>query len=335
MRNNFYFIAEIGVNHDGSFERAKELVQLAKEAGANCVKFQTYKTNLVVSQSAPKAAYQKIVTDESETQYAMLERLEFKYDWFPEIIEYCKIVGIDFLTTPNNFRDVDFLVGLGLKEFKVASYQATEIPYLEYIAKRSEKIYLSLGMTTTSEAIRAIEVVSSHCEVVPLQCTTNYPSLLEHSNIGFVKTLISLYPVVGYSCHVNSNIPSLVAASFGATVFEKHFTYSRSASGPDHSSSYLMEDVQKLISELCDVYSAIGSHLRIPFDVEVQNQSGMKRSLFTSGQLSKGHVLTSKDVEFKRPLTGGIKINDLDLVVGRSINKDLADDTQIQWTDLN
>ena len=334
MRDRFYFIAEIGVNHDGSLEKAKNLVDLAKEAGADCVKFQTYKTDLVVSKKAPKAAYQKIVTDKNESQYDMLARLEFRYDWFPEIIEYCKKQEIDFLTTPNNFEDIDFLVDLGLNEFKVASYQSTELPYLEYIAKKSKRIYLSLGMTTTSEAIKAIEVASDYCEVIPLQCTTNYPSLLEHSNIGFVKTLKSLFPKVGYSCHVNSNIPSIVAASYGATVFEKHFTYSKTAQGPDHSSSYVKEDVQRLISELSDVYCSIGSHLRVPFEIELTNQNGMKRSLFTKGDLKKGHVLTRENIEFKRPLTGGIKINDLELVVGRTLGSDLSDDTQLQWKDL-
>jgi N,N'-diacetyllegionaminate synthase len=335
MRDKFYFIAEIGVNHDGCLEKAKNLVRLAKEAGTDCVKFQTYKTDLVVSKMAPKAEYQKIVTDEFESQYKMLERLEFKYEWFPQIINYCKELNIDFLTTPNNFEDIDFLVDLGLNEFKVASYQATELPYLEYIAKRSKKIYLSLGMTTTSEAIKAIEVVSQFCEVIPLQCTTNYPSLIEHANIGFVRTLLSLYPVVGYSCHVNNNVPTLVAASFGAKVFEKHFTYSKSAEGPDHSSSYVKEDIQELIIQLCDVYKSIGSNLRKPFDVELSNQSGMKRSLFTKGDLIKGQILNLKNIEFKRPLSGGIEINHLNQVIGRTIKTNLKDDTQLKWTDLD
>lgn len=334
MRDKFYFIAEIGVNHDGNLDKAKHLVDLAKESGVDCVKFQTYKTDLVVSKNSPKAEYQKKVTDSDESQYDMLERLEFKYDWFPEIIEHCKKKGIDFLTTPNNFEDIDYLLSLGIKEFKIASYQATEIPYLKYISEKADKVYLSIGMTTTSDTIKAIEVVSSNCEVIPLQCTTNYPSKIEDSNINFIKTLKNISNIVGYSCHVNSNIPTLLAAAYGATVFEKHFTYSKKAEGPDHSSSYEKEEIIELLHSLTELYTAQGSSLRELSESEKVNEQGMKRSLFSKGKLKEGTILSKDNIEFKRPLTGGIPVNDLNLVIGKKLRIDIDDDTQLQWNQL-
>lgn len=335
MKENIYLIAEIGVNHDGDKSKAIMLIDQAIEAGADCVKFQTYKTDLVVSRNAPKAKYQTEVTDKDESQYAMLEKLEFKYEWFPEIIEHCKANGIDFLTTPNNFEDIDFLASLGCKEFKIASYQSTELPYLKYIAKYAEKLYISLGMATTSEALLAIETLQDFdCEIIPLQCTTNYPSKIEDSNIAFVSTLKSFCDTVGYSCHVNSDIPSILAYACGATVFEKHFTYDKLASGPDHSSSLDMHDLKSYKNTLVSASKAFGQSQRFPSKIELENMKGMKRSLFTKKNIKAGDVIDFSTIEFKRPISGGLEVNYFDKLKGKKFKKDLSDDYQIQLTDI-
>ena len=336
MKNNIYLIAEIGVNHDGEKAKALMLIDNAIEAGADCVKFQTYKTELVVSKNAPKAKYQTEVTDKNESQYDMLQKLEFKYEWFPEIIEYCKTKGIDFLTTPNNFEDIDFLVSLGCKEFKIASYQSTEIPYLKYIAQRAEKLFISVGMSSTSEAVRAIETLQNYnCEIIPLQCTTNYPSKIEDSNIAFISTLKIFCKTVGYSCHVNSDIPSILAYACGATVFEKHFTYDKLASGPDHSSSLDKNDLKSYKKTLILASKAFGQSQRFPTKIELDNMQGMKRSLFTKRKINAGDTIDFSTVEFKRPISGGLEVNYFEKITGKKFNKDLPNDYQIKLEDID
>ena len=185
-----YIIAEAGVNHNGDINIAHKLIEEAKRAGADCVKFQTFKAENLVTANAPKAEYQLKVTDSNESQFDMLKSLELKYDDYVKLIEHCKRIDIDFMSTPYSFEDVDFLMKLNVDSFKIASGQLTELPFLEYVSKNKKPIYLSTGMSNMSEVHAAVEIISknSNSELIVFQCTTNYPSDISEANINVIDS---------------------------------------------------------------------------------------------------------------------------------------------------
>ena len=305
---NTYIIAEAGVNHNGNLDLALKLIEEAKKAKADCVKFQTFKASNLVTLDAPKAEYQLKVTDKSESQFKMLSTLELKKSDYKKLIKYCDELKIDFMSTPYNKEDVDYLFDLKVKSFKIASGQLTEIPFLEYVASFGLPIYLSTGMSYFSEVIQAIESIKSVNSNLPLtilQCTTNYPSLIEDANINVIKTFKSIPNIsVGYSDHVQNNFACYAAVANGAEVIEKHFTIDKDMEGPDHSSSLDPKGFLELVNSIREIEKSMGSYIKEPSTTEKLNIYGMKRSLVYSKSISKGEILKEHHFAYKRPFNG-------------------------------
>lgn len=333
MKNNkgVYIIAEVGVNHDGDLEKAIELIKCAKISGADCVKFQTFKADRVATRIATKAAYQKKVTDPTETQFQMLKKLELDEKSYERILESCSKFEVDFLSTPYNFEDVDFLEKLNVDAFKIASGQLTEHPFLKYVASKNRKIILSTGMATMSEVFDAVEVMRQigNNDIIVLQCTTNYPSQIEDANIKAMLSIKEACKVqVGYSDHVANNYAAFAAVALGATVVEKHFTLNKNDSGPDHSSSLNPIEFKEFVKGIRNIEISLGTGIKNPTVSEKANISGIRRCLVVKSDLKKGAVLRAEDIAFKRPLVG-LPVNMLNSVVGKKLVRDHIKDSPL------
>lgn len=331
-----YIIAEVGVNHNGDVKIAHKLIEEAKKAGADCVKFQTFKAENLVTKNAPKANYQLKVTDNTESQYDMLKSLELKYDDYLEIIEHCKKLDIDFMSTPYSFEDVDFLMNLKVDSFKIASGQLTELPFLEYVSKNKKPIYLSTGMSNMSEVNAAVEIISknSKSELVVFQCTTNYPSDISEANINVIDSYKSIPNIkVGYSDHVVNNFACFAAVAKGVHAIEKHFTIDKSLPGPDHSCSLNPKQFQDLVYGIRQIEKSLGLFKKLPTKKETENMFGMKRSLVYAKSIKKGTVLNLKHFAFKRPMNG-LTPNEVEFFIGKKLNKDVEGDTKVDYNDI-
>lgn len=302
-----YIIAEAGVNHNGDINIALELVQQAKRIGADCVKFQTFKAERVVTAAAPKAKYQLEVTDKSESQLDMLKALELQEEDYRNIISRAQEEGITVISTPYSKEDADFLDKLDIPAFKIASGQLIELSFLQYVAKKGKPVILSTGMGTMDEVKAAVEAIRStgNQQLILLQCTTNYPSDPADTNLRAMQSMGEETGVMmGYSDHVAGNVPCYAAVALGATVVEKHFTLDSQMPGPDHSSSLDPEGFKALVEGIRTVSVAMGTGVKAPSEVEKQNMTGMRRSIVAAQDLGPGTILTEDLLTFKRPATG-------------------------------
>lgn len=327
-----FIIAEAGVNHNGSLKMALELVQKAYEAGVDCVKFQTFKAESVATNSAPKADYQLKVTSTSESQLEMLKKLELPQKDYPAIIALCKKLGIQFMSTPYNYEDADFLNQLGVDAFKIASGQIVELPFLDYVARFKKPMIISSGMATLAEVFEGVDTIrkAGNDQIILLQCTTNYPSKIEDSNIrAMISMQRSLDINIGYSDHVPNNYACYAAVSLGAQVIEKHFTLDKTLPGPDHSSSLNPIEFKVLVQGIRNTEKALGNVIKTPSAAEIANTEGMRRSIVNLIPLSKGTVLQKEHLGFKRPATG-MAPKKLDAILGKTLSIDLEQDTIIK-----
>ncbi len=331
-----YIIAEVGVNHNGQLKIALELIEKAKIAMADCVKFQTFKAEKIVTKTSPKANYQLKVTDKSESQFDMLKGLELEFDDYKILINKCKELEIDFLSTPYNKEDVDFLEQLSVSGYKIASGQLTEIPFLKYVASKQKKIIISTGMATLSDVFDAVEAIRSmgNNNIVVLQCTTNYPSLIEDANLLAMQSMKYACNVeVGYSDHVQNNYACFAAVALGAKIVEKHFTLDKNLPGPDHSSSLNPEEFEQLVEGIRQVEKSLGSSIKKPSNVEVKNIYGMKRSLVANCKLKINTIIKEEHVGFKRP-ANGLAVNYLEQIIGKKVIKDMDIDEPFQLNSI-
>lgn len=331
MKGKTYIIAEVGVNHDGDILKAVELINKAKESGADCVKFQTFRASKIATPITPKAKYQLKVTDKKESQLEMLKKLELTYNDFKFLNSKCKEIKIDFMSTPYSFEDIDFLSSLDVKYIKIASGQLSEIEFINYACSKNKEIILSTGMATLSQVCEAVEVARSHkIEPIILQCTTNYPSRIEDANLLAMRTMRKALKVkIGYSDHVLNNYACLSAVALGATVIEKHFTLSKYAQGPDHTCSSDPEEFKELVYGIRQVEKSIGSGIKNPSISEQKNEYGMKRSLVVNSNLEKGDVIQQEHVDFKRP-KNGLDINYYREIIGKKLRVSIKKDTPLQ-----
>lgn len=331
FNSSVFIIAEIGVNHNGDLSLAKKMILSAKESGADCVKFQTFKASRVASPSAPKAAYQLSTTDASESQINMLRKLELSEEEYLEIARFCTSQDIAFLSTPYDIEDADFLDNLGVPAFKIASGQAVELNYLRHVARKGKPILLSTGMCTLAEvdeAVRAIREVGNN-DIVVLQCTTNYPSALEDCNLRTMQTMASALDVrVGYSDHTQSLTAAVLAVGLGACVIERHFTLDRNLPGPDHSSSSEPDEFRRMVEMIREAEITLGSSRKEPAAAEVENAKGMRRSLVAKIDIAPGEQLGWNNLAFKRPGTG-ITGKHADMVIGRHAARRIMPETLI------
>ncbi|WP_129597529.1 N-acetylneuraminate synthase [Anaerophilus nitritogenes] len=327
-----YVIAEAGVNHNGSLKLAKMMVDKAKEAGADCIKFQTFISKNIVSKNAQKAEYQKYHTDENESQFDMLKKLELSFDEFVELIEYCREKDIEFLSTAFDFDSIDFLNSLNMKKWKIPSGDITNLPYLMKIAKLGKPVILSTGMSTMEDIKVAISVLKENGsgEITVLHCTTEYPTPYEDVNLKAMKTIEAEFDVsVGYSDHTRGIEIPIAAIAMGANVIEKHFTLDRNMEGPDHKASLEPIELKAMVTAIRNVEIAIGSGEKKPAKSEIKNMEIARKSIIASRKISKGEVFTEVNITVKRPGSGISPMRWFD-VIGKIATRNFEEDELIE-----
>jgi N,N'-diacetyllegionaminate synthase len=326
-----FIIAEAGVNHNGSLDIAKQLVDAAKAAGVDCVKFQTFIAKNLVSKSAQKAEYQKKTTSGSENQYEMLKKLELTFDEFVELRNYCKGKEIEFLSTAFDHSSIEFLESLGMNYWKIPSGEITNLPYLIKIAKLGKQVILSTGMSTMDEVRAAYSVLKENGakEVIVLHCTTEYPAPFAEINLNAMTAIgQSLGVGVGYSDHTEGIEVSIAATALGAKVIEKHFTLNCQMEGPDHKASIEPDMLKKMVDGIRHIEMALGNGVKEPSESEQKNIKVVRKSIVAKCSIKKGELLTEDKLTVKRP---GIGISPMDWfsVVGTEAIKDFIEDEMI------
>lgn len=325
-----FIIAEAGVNHNGSLRIAKKMVDIAVKAGADAVKFQTFKAELLVSKTAPKAAYQENTSGRKESQFDMLKRLELDVDTHKKLMAYCKKNDILFLSTPFDKESVKSLVRLGLSIFKIPSGEITNLPYLRCIGKLGKKVILSTGMAylkEVREAVRALVKAGTRKEAITiLHCNTEYPTPHEDVNLrAMVRMGRELGVAVGYSDHTLGIEVPAAAVALGATVIEKHFTLDRSMKGPDHAASLEPSELEAMVRVIRNIEKALGSDVKEPTHSESKNIEAIRKSIHASKYIKMGELFVGSNITAKRPGTG-ISPMEWDSIVGTSAKRDYEKD---------
>lgn len=300
-------IAEAGVNHNGDIELAKRLVDAAYNAGADYIKFQTFKADNLVTAKARKADYQEKQTGAEESQYSMLKKLELSYRDFMVLNDYCRIKRISFLSTPFDNESIEFLDKLGMDVWKIPSGEVTNYPYLVKIAETQKPIILSTGMCTMDDVNSAIQVLNSHgCgPITLLHCTTEYPAPYAEVNLRAMDTLRSIFNLpVGYSDHTQGIVIPIAAAAMGAVVLEKHFTLDRTMEGPDHKASLEPAELTAMVEAIRCVEISLGDGVKNPTDSERRNMGIARKSIVALRQIREGERFTSENITTKRPGSG-------------------------------
>ena len=318
-------IAEAGVNHNGSFELAKELVDAAAEAKADYVKFQTFKADKIVSKDAVKADYQiKNISDNDNSQYGMLKKLEMPDEWHFELIEYANSKGIQFLSTGFDIESIDFLDKLGINIFKIPSGELTNKPYLEHIAKKGKEIIISTGMANMVEVKEAIDVLitsgASKQMISVLHCNTEYPTPMQDVNLLAMNRIAAELALnFGYSDHTLGIEVPIAAVALGAKIIEKHFTLDKTLSGPDHLASLEPLELKAMVSAIRNVEKAIsGNGIKEPSESEKKNIQIVRKSLYFKSNFAIGHIITRDDFITLRPGIG-ISPMQIDQFIGKKL----------------
>ncbi len=302
-----YIIAEAGVNHNGSLKLAKQMVQEAKKAGADAVKFQTFQAGNLVTKYAEKAKYQKESAAFPESQYQMLRSLELTYDDFLEIKALCDLENIEFLSTPFDLESIELLESVGLACYKIPSGAITDYPYLKRIAKTHKPVILSTGMSTIDEIEDALLILQTYgtTAVTLLHCNTQYPAPVADVNLTAMCTLRNRFHVdIGYSDHTQGMEVAIAAVAMGAKVIEKHFTLDKSMKGPDHKASMDVNELTAMIMAIRNVERALGDGQKKPSPSEIENISAVRKSIVAKRDIQKGELLKEDNLTTKRPGTG-------------------------------
>lgn len=301
-----FVIAEAGVNHNGKLDLAFQLVDAAIAAGADAVKFQTFIAADVITAEAAKAEYQK-TTGEQESQLEMVKRLELSFGDFQKLKMYCDDQGITFLSTPFDFKSVDFLAELGVVAFKISSGDLTNDPLLRHVAAKKRPVILSTGMSNLDEVREALAVIrgAGNDDVIVLQCVTNYPAAAEDINLRAMLSMQSAFDVdVGYSDHTLGIEVALAAVALGACVIEKHFTLNKNFAGPDHRASLEPDEFKAMVEGIRKVEASLGNGEKVPAVSEAGNAAVARRSIVAARDITAGTVMVPGDIAFKRPGTG-------------------------------
>ena len=339
-----FIIAEAGVNHNGDFELAKKLIDAAKESGADAVKFQTFKTENVVTRHAGMAEYQEKNIGKKETMQEMIKKLEISYDDFEKLKSYCDEKGIMFLSTPHSDDAIDFLDPL-MPAFKISSGDLTNFPFIERIAKKGKPIILSTGMATMKEVVEAVDLIkkAGNDKIILLHCTSNYPCPIEDVNLRamqIIKEKTNL--LVGYSDHTIGLEASKLACNLGAVVIERHFTIDKNLPGPDHKASLSPEELKELVIAIknkdYDIPKGkreiiLGSAEKKPTEKEILIAKLVRKSIVAKADIPKGTTITKDMLIIKRPGTG-IPPKYLNEVIGKKAKTLIKGDNLIQKTDL-
>ncbi len=356
-RNPVRIVAEAGVNHNGNIDKAFQLVDVAAGAGADAVKFQTFKTENIVTRNAEKAKYQKESTGSDESQFCMLKQLELSWEAHYDLKKYCKEKGIEFLSTPFDSESLAFLVNdLGLKVLKIPSGEITNGPLLLEFAQTRCELIVSTGMATIEEIEEALSVIafglkygadpqekpSRHSfkkifsssnakkllrdKVTLLHCTTQYPAPVNEINLNAIPLLNKVFGLkVGFSDHSEGTAVPIAAAAIGAVLIEKHFTLDKTSAGPDHKASLDPEELGEMVSSIRKVEKALGEQTKQPMPSEIGNRKIARKSLVTATDIKKGDLFTKSNLTIKRPGTGRSPMEYWDLLGTRS-QKDYSAD---------
>jgi N,N'-diacetyllegionaminate synthase len=331
-----YVIAEAGVNHNGDPDLAKLLIDAAVQSGADAIKFQTFKTESVVTHLAEKAPYQKIATGCNESQYELIRKLELSYDVFLELKRYTERKKIEFLSTPFDVESVDFLDEIGVSSFKIPSGEINNYALLKYISQKHKTIILSTGMSTLGEVEQAIRVIAGegNTDIILLHCVTNYPANMEDVNLRAMDTMHHAfgYPV-GYSDHTLGIVIPIAAVSRGACVIEKHFTLDKDLPGPDHKASLEPRELKRMIIAIREVEVALGSGIKTPSLSEIENKKTIRRSIVAAKDIQKNAIITSDSLTTKRPGTG-ITPDFLSMIIGSHTTRKIKKDEILTWNDV-
>jgi N,N'-diacetyllegionaminate synthase len=332
-----YFIAEIGVNHNGNLLLAKKMIDSAKKSGANAVKFQTFKAERLATPNTPKVYYQKKFSPSKQSHLEMLKSLELSdYDHI-DIKKYCKIKKIDFISTPYDLTSAIFLSKIGCKYFKTSSADIVDLELHDYLAKNKKSVIISTGMSNEKEIEECLKIYKkySNDKVILLHCVSNYPCSLKSLNMNVLPKMKKKFGfIVGYSDHTIGHEASVVSVALGAKVIEKHFTISKKLSGPDQNASSLPNEFKKIVSEVKKIEIIMGNNIKKCQKEEVQMRKVSRKSLTINKSLKKGEVIKLKHLCLKRPGTG-IFYSQINKIIGKKTKKKLKKNYQIKFRDVN
>ena len=327
-----YIIAEAGDNHNGDFNTALKLVDVAKRAGADCVKFQTFVTEEIISKYAEMAEYQKKNTGKEESQFEMVKRLELSFDEFRKIKEYCDRVGIQFLSTPFDLKSVDFLNELVVPFFKIPSGEITNYTYLIKIAHTGKPVVMSTGMCEPDEILAAINVLEKNGsgEITLLHCNTEYPTPLKDVNLYAMRTMKKMFgKKVGYSDHTKGIEVPVAAVALGACVIEKHFTLDKNMPGPDHKASLEPDELGRMVKNIRNIEIALGDGVKRVSESERKNIAIARKSIVARRNIQEGEILTEENLAVKRPGTGINPMQWMEVLGTRAV-RDFKEDELIE-----
>lgn len=332
-----YFIAEIGGNFDGSIDKAKRLIDAAKESGADCAKFQTFTAETIVSEGGfSKMELHGVHGSWGRTVTEVFKDVELPLEWHHELAEYCKNVGIDFSTSPYYKEAVDLCVEMKLPFIKIGSGEITWLEMIEYIASKGIPIMLATGDATMSEideAVRTIERTGNK-NLVLMQCITNYPSKIDSANVNVLKTYQRAFDcLTGYSDHSPGHVVALASVVLGGRVIEKHFTLDKTCKGPDHPHSMEPDEFKFMVDSIREVERAMGTSKKEVVEEEGETVYVQRRSLYAKKNLKKGQVISTEDIDVLRPALG-IPPKYKEIIVGKTVNKDISAGDPVFWEDI-
>lgn len=327
-------IAEAGVNHNGDIDIAKRLIEVAASAGVDLIKFQTFAADRLVTKAAHKADYQKEATEKSESQYAMLKRLELTREMHEVLIAHCRQHGITFFSSGFDAQSIDLLMELGVNDIKVPSGEITNLPYLRHVGALNKHIFLSTGMATLKEIEAALEALEAagtpRSQVTVLHCNTEYPTPMKDVNLHAMRNIgAALGVAVGYSDHTPGIEVAIAATALGASVIEKHFTLDRNLPGPDHLASLEPLELAALVRAIRNIEDALGDGLKRPSQSELKNRSVARKSLVAAAPIKAGERFSINNLAVKRP-GNGISPMRWDEVIGRAAPRDFIVDDLIE-----
>lgn len=335
MRKHVLIIAEAGVNHNGSIKMAKQLIDVATEAGADIVKFQTFKAGKLVSKAARQAEYQKAnLKNSDDSQYNMLKRLELDEAMHIELIDYCQQKGITFLSTGFDEESVDMLNRLGVPFYKIPSGEITNKPYLQHIARKLKPVVISTGMADLNEIKEALDVLTGEgldlSMITVLHCNTEYPTPMEDVNLKAMLTIKETFKVkVGYSDHTKGIEVAIAAVAMGAEVIEKHFTLDRNLPGPDHKASLEPDELKAMVSAIRNIELALGDGVKKASKSEIKNITIVRKSIVAIKEIKKGEIFSTQNIAAKRP-GNGISPMRWDEIIGEKAIKEFKPDDLIE-----
>ena len=327
-------IAEAGVNHNGSLELAKRMIDAAKSAGVDYIKFQTFKAEKLVSINAGKANYQKKTTGTNESQFEMIKKLELDIDTHKELINYCRQKGIEFISTPFDLESIDLLYEIGVPFYKIGSGEITNYPYLKKIASKGLDIVLSTGMSNLGEVEAALNVLTDNGlereQITLLHANTEYPTPYRDVNLKAMLTLKEAFKTkVGYSDHSLGIEVPIAAVAMGAQVIEKHFTLDCTMQGPDHKASLEPRELKEMVTAIRNIEKALGDGIKRPSESEKKNIAIARKSIVAAQKIKKGEIFTEENIAAKRP-GSGISPMEWDKVIGRKAIKNFNPDDLIE-----